>query len=140
MVVGAGFTECYTAPEALWRSVESSTAEVLRRARNRLVREALSVEGDTLERPTLRRRDTGHPGQVIRGRDRLEEQTRHRLPPDRAALLLAGLLVAHRRAQRADTARIRVKVTEVLAHSVGRQNYVVGLTPAVIGALWAQLR
>ena len=115
--------------------------------------------------PRCRQDNTGHAGQVIRGRDRLEEQTRHRLPPDRAALLLAGLLVARRRAQRADTARTRVKVTEVLAHSVGlaispavaaailrqdlkltviradgRQNYVVGLTPAVIGALWAQLR
>ncbi len=90
---------------------------------------------------------------------------RKRLPPDRAALLLAGLLVAYSAAQRTAADRTKVKVTDALAHSVGlaispteaatilrrelkltviradgKQNYVVGLTPAAIGALWAQLR
>ena len=113
--------------------------------------------------PRCRQDNTGHAGQVIR--DRLEEQTRHRLPPDRAAAAAGRLAGGPPPGQRADTARTRVKVTEVLAHSVGlaispavaaailrqdlkltviradgRQNYVVGLTPAVLGALWAQLR
>lgn len=90
---------------------------------------------------------------------------RPRLPPDRSALLLAGLLVAHGAAKRTDADGTRVKVTDALAHAIGlaispaeaatilrrelkltvvradgKQNYVVGLTPASIGALWAQLR
>lgn len=87
------------------------------------------------------------------------------MPPDRAALLLAGLLVAYGAAHRTDADRTRVKVTDALTHSVGlaispaeaatifrqdlkltvtradgKENYVVGLTAAAIPALWAQLR
>lgn len=85
------------------------------------------------------------------------------VPPDRAALLLAGLLVACGATRRDGTDRVRV--TDALEHSVGlsispamaatifrrelkltvaqvggKQNYVVGLTPAVIARLWAQMR
>jgi len=90
---------------------------------------------------------------------------RRPLPPDRSALLLAGLLVAHGAAQLTDADRTRVKVTDALAHAIGlaispteaarilrrelklavsradgKQNYVVGLTPEAIEALWRQLR
>lgn len=88
----------------------------------------------------------------------------NRVPPDCAALLLAGLLVAYG-ARRDGTDRARVKVTDALEHSVGlsispamaatiyrrdlkltvvrlggKQNWVVGLTPAEIARLWAQIR
>lgn len=88
----------------------------------------------------------------------------NRVPPDCAALLLAGLLVAYS-ARRDGTDRTRVKVTDALEHSVGlsispamaatifrrdlkltvvrvggKQNCVVGLTPAAIARLWAQIR
>jgi len=88
----------------------------------------------------------------------------NRVPPDCAALLLAGLLVAYG-ARRDGTDRARVKVTDALEHSVGlsispamaatifrrdlkltvvrvggKQNWVVGLTPAAIARLWAQIR
>jgi hypothetical protein len=88
----------------------------------------------------------------------------NRVPPDCAALLLAGLLVACS-ARRDGTDRTRVKVTDALEHSVGlsispamaatifrrdlkltvvrvggKQNCVVGLTPAAIARLWAQIR
>jgi hypothetical protein len=90
--------------------------------------------------------------------------TGNRVPPDCAALLLAGLLVAYG-ARRDGTDRARVKVTDALEHSVGlsispamaatifrrdlklavvrvggKQNWVVGLTPAAIARLWAQIR
>ena len=89
----------------------------------------------------------------------------NRVPPDCAALLLAGLLVAYGATRREGTDRVRVKVTDALEHSVGlsispamaatifrrdlkltvvgvggKQNYVVGLTPAAIARLWAQIR
>jgi hypothetical protein len=92
--------------------------------------------------------------------------TGSRVPPDRAALLLAGLLVAYGATRRDGSAdRARVKVTDALEHSVGlsispamaatifrrdlkltvvrvggKQNCVVGLTPAAIARLWAQMR
>lgn len=91
--------------------------------------------------------------------------TRHRVPPDCAALLLAGLLVAYDATPRIGTDRARVKVTDVLEHSLGlaispataatilrrdlkltvirlggKQSYVVGLTPAAVKRLWAQIR
>jgi hypothetical protein len=91
--------------------------------------------------------------------------TGNRVPPDCAALLLAGLLVAYGATRRDGVDRARVKVTDALGHSVGlsispamaatifrrdlrlavvrvggKQNYVVGLTPAAIARLWAQIR
>jgi hypothetical protein len=91
--------------------------------------------------------------------------TGNRVPPDCAALLLAGLLVAYGATRRDGADRAGVKVMDALEHSVGlsispamaaiifrrdlkltvvrvggKQNYVVGLSPAAIARLWAQIR
>lgn len=103
--------------------------------------------------------------EVARSGSRRSAATGKRGPGDRAGLLLAGLLVACSRPRPPGADRTRVKVTDALACSVGlaisareaaaifRQdlkltviracgntNYVVGLTPAAVSALWTRVR
>ena len=54
----------------------------------------------------------------------------NRVPPDCAALLLAGLLVAYG-ARRDGTDRARVKVTDALDHSVG-----LSISPAMAATIF----